>query len=129
MPDDLRRSDISRARAATPGEDYVISFTVREEQADGSFIQAVSFAGYSDWALYVFDDLRDAGASAVARGSAAIYTLSGSNFDVTTAPNAVATAAGSVTALVAPGDRGYELWATANSLTKRLAYGTLPFAH
>lgn len=131
MPDDLRRFDIPRTKAPTPGEDFTIDFTVREEQADGSFVNATSFASYSDWKFYVFDDLRDAGGTAAERGSAAIYsrTDGGNGIAEGTPPAVSVTSPGSLSAQVTPGERGYELWATAGAATKRVAYGTIPFVH
>lgn len=121
---DSRRYDFSRADARTAGEDFEITFTVREKQSDGSYLNAASFAAYSGWVCYLFDDYRDAGGTAAERSTAAIASgavTPGTPPSITVAYTALQTAN------VRPGDRWYELWATVSSKLTRLAYGILPF--
>lgn len=128
---DARRYDIPTTKAVTPGEVWDFTVTVQEEQSDGTYDPAASFASYDEWAFYVFRDLADAGATSTERAARALVSLAeSSGITVGTPPEVTISATAAQTANVPPGStRAYELWAEINGSAKRVAYGTIPVVH
>lgn len=124
---DPRRDDIPMSKAVTPGETWDFDVTVQEEQSDGTYDPASSFASYDDWAFYILE-----GIGIDRNGTAGVYVAltEGEGITVGSAPSVTAQATAAETTAVRPGTtRAYELWATVSGSTKRLAYGTIPVVH
>jgi hypothetical protein len=123
---DERRYDISEREKTTPGELRRIRYSVREKQANGSFLAAPNFATYTDWECFIFGKLGDGGVTSATRITAAkIYVPTGS-INVAVPPYAIATLTEAQTAILEPGMRYHELWAKVNTFWTRLSYGEFP---
>ena len=124
---DERRYDFPWKEATTPGETRLVGYTVREKQLDGSFINASTFASYTDWEMYCFEKLGDGGIDQASRQTAAIFYIPIANINVAAPPLALVTCSNAKTALVTPGLRFHELWAKVSGEWTRLSYGDFPF--
>lgn len=121
------RYDFPEADALSPGEVWSIRFPVRVRDDAGAFAAETSFATYSAWAFYVFQDLATGGPSATDRAAKAIVSLAeASGITVGAAPNVDIAVTAAQSGNVPTGRRGYELWATISGNLKRLAYGIIP---
>lgn len=128
---DERRSDIRQREALTPGEGKLIRYTVREKQADGTFVNAPNFTAYTEWEFYCFERLGDGGVSQATRQAAAIFYVVAASIAVGVVPYATVTVSEANTALIADkvGLRAHELWAKVSGVWSRLSYGDLPFVN
>lgn len=123
---DERRYDIPLKEATVAGEQRKIRYTVREKQLAGTFINAASFATYSEWECFIFDKLGDGGKTSAERQAAALIYVATASISVVAVPYAIATLSSTATQSLKAGMRAHELWAKVNSEWTRLSYGEFP---
>ena len=131
MASDIRRYDLPADHPFTPGELRSITMPIREEQTDGTFDPAASFAAYDNWQFWCMKSSSHKCKSYAELDTAAIFKCAVSDgITVLTPPNlnieisAAKSALVTVTTAIA-----YEFWADYNGEPTRLAYGLFPWVN